>query len=245
MMFSFLLLVSFFSRPRRRRRRGAGKRPARHSRRLGGGSSAADRQGTGRPAVDPERRLRPFQHQTKRRAPSRPCSRARLHGRAARDQRQPARVRRACVPGATRTLLLYSHYDGQPVDPKAWKQADPFIPVLRTGRVDRGGTEVPASRGRSASTPSGGSMRARPPTTSRRSSRLCAAIDALAASSLRPAWNVRVILDGEEEASSPSLVPAIAKYREKLRADAMVILDGPFTRAGVRRSSTARGESSR
>ena len=29
------------------------------------------------------------------------------------------------VPGATRTLLLYSHYDGQPVDPKAWKQADP------------------------------------------------------------------------------------------------------------------------
>ena len=27
------------------------------------------------------------------------------------------------VPGATRTLLLYSHYDGQPVDPKAWKQA--------------------------------------------------------------------------------------------------------------------------
>jgi hypothetical protein len=26
------------------------------------------------------------------------------------------------VAAATRTLLLYSHYDGQPVDPKAWKQ---------------------------------------------------------------------------------------------------------------------------
>src|SRR5689334_180300 len=27
------------------------------------------------------------------------------------------------VPGATRTLLLYAHYDGQPVNPKGWKQA--------------------------------------------------------------------------------------------------------------------------
>ena len=45
------------------------------------------------------------------------------------------------VPGATRTLLLYSHYDGQPVDPKAWKQADPFTPVLRSARLDRGGKE--------------------------------------------------------------------------------------------------------
>jgi len=26
------------------------------------------------------------------------------------------------VSGASRTLLLYSHYDGQPVDPRGWKQ---------------------------------------------------------------------------------------------------------------------------
>ena len=26
------------------------------------------------------------------------------------------------VPGATRTILLYAHYDGQPVDPPQWKQ---------------------------------------------------------------------------------------------------------------------------
>src|SRR4029453_1471523 len=34
--------------------------------------------------------------------------------------------------GATRTLLLYAHYDGQPVDPKAWQQAAPFKPVARS-----------------------------------------------------------------------------------------------------------------
>ena len=38
------------------------------------------------------------------------------------------------VAGATRTLLLYSHYDGQPVDPKGWKQPDPFTPVIRRGK---------------------------------------------------------------------------------------------------------------
>ena len=54
------------------------------------------------------------------------------------------------VPGAMRTLLLYSHYDGQPVDAKAWKQADPFTPVLRTTRVDRGGTDIPYRHGREA-----------------------------------------------------------------------------------------------
>ncbi len=42
------------------------------------------------------------------------------------------------VPGATRTILFYSHYDGQPVDPKVWKQPDPFKPVLRTGSLRPG-----------------------------------------------------------------------------------------------------------
>ncbi len=41
-----------------------------------------------------------------------------------------------------------------------------------------------------------------------------------------------MILDGEEEASSPSLVPAIGRYREKLKADLMVILDGPIHSSG-------------
>ena len=46
--------------------------------------------------------------------------------------------------------------------------------------------------------------------------RVLAALDALKASGLQPTSNIRVILDGEEEAGSPSLVPAIAKYRDKL-----------------------------
>ena len=42
------------------------------------------------------------------------------------------------VPGAERTLLIWAHYSGQPVDPKGWKQASPFVPVLRAGRLEIG-----------------------------------------------------------------------------------------------------------
>ena len=42
-----------------------------------------------------------------------------------------------------------------------------------------------------------------------------------------PRSNLRVIIDGEEESGSPSLVPAIARYRDHLAADLMLIFDGP------------------
>ena len=137
------------------------------------------------------------------------------------------------TPGATRTILIYAHYDGQPVDPKAWAQADPFSPVLRDAPLARGGAAdgrpldgvthfTPDQRiyARSASDD-------KAPIVA-----LCAALDALASIGRAPTVNLRVILDGEEEAGSPSLVPAVQKYREKLTADLMVIIDGPTHSSG-------------
>jgi acetylornithine deacetylase/succinyl-diaminopimelate desuccinylase-like protein len=118
------------------------------------------------------------------------------------------------VPGATRTVLLYCHYDGQPVDPARWNQPDPFTPVTRGEGSD---ARIYA---RSASDDKGPIVA------------LMAAVDALRGAGLAPSSNLRVILDGEEEASSPSLVPAIGRYRDKLRADLMVILDGPAHSSG-------------
>jgi acetylornithine deacetylase/succinyl-diaminopimelate desuccinylase-like protein len=136
------------------------------------------------------------------------------------------------VPGATRTILLYAHYDGQPVDPRAWRQANPFQPVLRTGRVDRGGTEVGDLEGRKTFDPDWRVYARSASDDKAPIVAIAAALDALKASGASPSWNVRVILDGEEEDSSPSLVPAIAKYRDRLRADLMVILDGPIHSSG-------------
>ena len=134
------------------------------------------------------------------------------------------------VPNATRTLLVYCHYDGQPVDPKGWKQKDPFTPVFRAGRLDAaevqnpvGGTRFDADWrifARSASDDKSPIIM------------LLAALDGLKAAGTGPSSNIKVILDGEEEAGSPSLVPAIATYRAKLAADLMIILDGPQHSSG-------------
>src|SRR5687768_9337797 len=35
------------------------------------------------------------------------------------------------IPGATRTIVVYAHYDGQPVDPKAWTASPPWQPTWR------------------------------------------------------------------------------------------------------------------
>ena len=116
--------------------------------------------------------------------------------------------------GRPKTVLFYCHYDGQPVDAKKWLQADPFEPVVKGTGPD---ARIYA---RSASDD-------KAPIVA-----LVAAVDALRRARLEPSVNVTLILDGEEEASSPSLVPAIGRYRDKLRADLMVILDGPGHSSG-------------
>ena len=129
------------------------------------------------------------------------------------------------VPGAQRTVLIWAHYDGQPVDPKGWKQASPFVPVLRAGRLEDGAKTIPGLRtldrfdpnwrlyARSASDDKGPIVA------------LLAALDALKAAGRALSSNVRVVLDGE--AGSPSLSAAIARYRDKLTADLMLLLEGP------------------
>jgi len=116
--------------------------------------------------------------------------------------------------GRPETVLFYAHYDGQPVDRTKWNQSDPFEPVIKGEGAER------RIFARSASDD-------KAPIVA-----LMTAVDALGRASLPPTVNVKVILDGEEEASSPSLVPAIARYRDRLRADLMVILDGPGHSSG-------------
>jgi len=131
------------------------------------------------------------------------------------------------APYATRTLLLYAHYDGQPVNPPDWKQATPFTPILRDGRMEDGGKEIPGLRTLSTFHPD---WRIYARSASDDKSPIVAlmtALDALKANSRRPTSNIRIVLDGEEEAGSASLVPAIAKYGERFKADAMLIMDGP------------------
>ncbi len=131
------------------------------------------------------------------------------------------------APGATRTVIFYAHYDGQPVEPAKWEGGAPFRPILRTAALDAGGREIPFPAKGAPIDPewrlyarSTGDDKA--PILA-----ICAALDAMRARNLRPTVNLRFFFEGEEEAGSPHLPAIIEKYRTLLAADAWLICDGP------------------
>ena len=125
------------------------------------------------------------------------------------------------APGATRTILFYVHYDGQPVDPKRWSQPDPFIPVIRTASIEAGGKIVTDISG--ASDDWRIYARAAADDKAPIEALLCT-LDALGGA---PKENIKIILHGEEEGRGPGLDEVIAKYPGRLKSDLLVILDGP------------------
>lgn len=134
--------------------------------------------------------------------------------------------------GAGTTTLIYAHVDGQPVDATKWKQDDPWTPVMRTGRLDAGGTDL---EGWSERPVFEADWRLFARSASDDKSpiiALLAALDALAVSGIAPTSHLKVIIDTEEEAGSPSLVPAVMQYRDLLAADMMLIFDGPIHSSG-------------
>lgn len=136
------------------------------------------------------------------------------------------------VPGATRTIILYAHYDGQPTDPRQWKDTLPWQPAMRSAPLEKGGTVIPLPEpskpinpdwrlyARSASDDKAGVMA------------ILTAVDALRASNITPTSNLKFFFDGEEEAGSPHLAEIIQMNRSLLEADAWLICDGPVHQSG-------------
>jgi acetylornithine deacetylase/succinyl-diaminopimelate desuccinylase-like protein len=137
----------------------------------------------------------------------------------------------APTPGA-RTLLLYIHFDGQPVVPAEWQQSSPFQPVVKA-RAGDAWRDVPATQ--LQATPLDPELRifARGASDDKGPiAMLLTAMDLLRADGLAPASNIKLVLDSEEEMSSPSLAGVVAAHRALFAADALVILDGPAHPSG-------------
>jgi acetylornithine deacetylase/succinyl-diaminopimelate desuccinylase-like protein len=137
------------------------------------------------------------------------------------DRAPPIVVGDLAAPGVKKTIAFYAHYDGQPVDPAKWK-TDPWKPVMRdkTGRDvewQKSGSIDPEWRlyARSA-----GDDKA--PIIG-----MLSAIDYFRATGTKPAANIRLVFEGEEEAGSPHLAQYLQKYPETLRPDVWVLCDGP------------------
>ena len=136
------------------------------------------------------------------------------------------------TPGATHSIVLYAHYDGQPTDPKQWTGTLPWQPVWRSAALESGGkiVELPAGGGaldpewrlyaRSSSDDKAGVMA------------ILTAFDALRAQAITPSLNIKFLFEGEEEAGSPHLGEIISLHKDLLAADAWIICDGPVHQSG-------------
>lgn len=114
------------------------------------------------------------------------------------------------APGA-RTILVYGHYDVQPVDPVELWTTPPFSPSVRNGKIyargacdDKGQLSIHLN-----------------------------ALEAHLQVNGRCPVNVKFLLEGEEEIGSPNLHPFVAAHRDLLAADAVVVSDTAMFASGV------------
>lgn len=131
------------------------------------------------------------------------------------------------VDDNAKTVLVYLQADGQPVDPSAWQQEDPYTPVLKERGADGEYLRVPWELfdrdydpewrvfARSASDSKG-------PMT-----QFLVAMRLLDEAGHDLDYNLKVIIDTEEEMGSPHLPEAVLSNRDLLAADLLLIFDGP------------------
>ena len=112
------------------------------------------------------------------------------------------------------TVLLYGHYDVQPVDPEAWT-SPPFEPTRRSG---------PDGRERIYARGAGDNK-------GQWFAHLCA-VQAWRETGYLPA-NVVLLLEGEEESGSPNLSAVVKEHADLLAADLGYVADGPVDPSGT------------
>ncbi len=105
------------------------------------------------------------------------------------------------------TVLVYGHYDVQPVDPLEQWETPPFEPTVKEG-------------------PQGPDLYARGAADDKGQVFIhVKAVEALLATAGRLPVNVKFIVEGEEEVGSPNLMAMLPQLQEKLAADVCLISD--------------------
>lgn len=113
------------------------------------------------------------------------------------------------TPGVERTIVLYAHYDGQPVMPSEWETGEPFTPLLKQVNGE------PRVYARSAGDDKAAIFAQ------------LTALSALQASKVPLKANIRFVWEGEEEAGSVHLEQILAANRDLVHGDVWLVCDGP------------------
>lgn len=116
------------------------------------------------------------------------------------------------------TILIYAHYDTQPIDPLELWITPPFEPSVRDGYIyargaidDKAGVHIHLK-----------------------------AVESILMSTGKLPANIKFFFEGEEESSSSNIIPLIRQHKDLLDADLLVISDGggvddqPFIITSVR-----------
>jgi acetylornithine deacetylase/succinyl-diaminopimelate desuccinylase-like protein len=141
------------------------------------------------------------------------------------------------TPGATRTLVFYAHYDGQPVDEREWT-TPPFAPVLRSGSLAHGGQVIPMPPPGTPFDPAWRIYARSAGDDKVPIIAMMAALDAIRAAALQTHSHVKFVFEGEEEAGSPHLEQILRENKARFAGDLWFICDSPNHPSG--RQQTAR-----
>jgi acetylornithine deacetylase/succinyl-diaminopimelate desuccinylase-like protein len=150
-----------------------------------------------------------------------------LDGRVLETGGNPAVFGERRVAGATRTVLIYCHYDTKPIPPTGWLQPDPIEPVFRRGLAETSAPIVPFAEIGDDELPAlwlyaRGAADDKGPIWSH-----LHALELMDALGIAPSVNVKLIFDGEEEIASPFFGPFTGAHRDLLAADVVIVTDGP------------------
>jgi acetylornithine deacetylase/succinyl-diaminopimelate desuccinylase-like protein len=124
-------------------------------------------------------------------------------------------------------VLVYLQADGQPVDPGAWAQANPFAPVLKARAADGTWQEIPWTSIDEGYDPDWRVFARSAADSKGPMTQFMMAVQLLDELGAAPDYNLKVIIDTEEELGSPHLADAIRAHRDLLASDLLLIFDGP------------------
>ena len=163
--------------------------------------------------------------------------------RTLRAGRAPYIYAELMTPGATETLLLYAHFDGQPVQVENWIYP-PFTPTLLDAPLPDG-EPIDIDALDSGFDPEWRLYARSAGDDKMPVIAIIHALDALRANGIELSVNVKLLLDGEEERGSPTLGEVIDANPGLFDADLLLFCDGPMHQSrraqlvfGVRGSGT-------
>jgi len=124
------------------------------------------------------------------------------------------------------TVLFYIHFDGQPVDKRKWDQDDPFTPVIK--KKNEKGEWEEVSYDETYNWDKEWRIFARAAADDKAPIIMfLKALDIIESKEIKLKYNIKVLLDGEEEKGSDGLKSTLEKYKEEYKADRLIIMDGP------------------